>query len=75
MNLVLGGKCLGMQPLSSPWDVLLYRTLDMDMSVRPLLPPPPAPPGVVSDKEKDGKEEPKGKVLAIGRIAEKRTIL
>ncbi|XP_026325656.1 NHL repeat-containing protein 2 [Hyposmocoma kahamanoa] len=57
----LGGKCLGMQPLSSPWDVLLYTTPDMDMSVRPLLPPPPAPPGPASDKDKDGNEETKDK--------------
>ncbi|XP_013133966.1 PREDICTED: NHL repeat-containing protein 2 [Papilio polytes] len=41
----LGGKCLGLQALSSPWDVVLYTTPDMDMSIRPLPPPaPPAPP-------------------------------
>lgn len=65
---ILGGKCLGMQPLSSPWDVLLYTTPDMDMSVRPLLPPPPAPPGLASDKDKDGNEETKGKVHSFGHV-------
>ncbi|XP_045511263.1 NHL repeat-containing protein 2 [Colias croceus] len=43
-----GGKCLGLQALSSPWDILLYSTPDMDMSVRPAppaAPTPPAPPG------------------------------
>lgn len=54
----MGGKYLGLQELSSPWDVLLYTTPDMDMSVRPL-PPPPPPPG--HDKEKDTKPETKEK--------------
>lgn len=57
-----------MQSLSSPWDVLLYTTPDMDMSVRPLLPPPPAPPGSASDKEKAGNEEAKGKRLVISHV-------
>ncbi|CAH2104862.1 unnamed protein product [Euphydryas editha] len=53
-----GGKCLGLQPLSSPWDVVLYTTPDMDMSVRPVLPlPPPPPPGQAPpDKNKEDKE-------------------
>ncbi|XP_052757903.1 NHL repeat-containing protein 2 [Galleria mellonella] len=53
----LGGKCLGLQPLSSPWDILLYTTPDMDMSVRPL----PAPVGKEADKEKSDKEDVKDK--------------
>lgn len=56
----LGGKCLGLQSLSSPWDILLYTTPDMDMTVRPLLPPPPPPPGQ-ADKEKDSKDNVKEK--------------
>ncbi|XP_004929227.1 NHL repeat-containing protein 2 isoform X2 [Bombyx mori] len=50
----LGGKCLGMQPLSSPWDVVLYSTPDLDMSVRPLL-PPPRPPGQPADADRNDK--------------------
>ncbi|XP_063838903.1 NHL repeat-containing protein 2 [Ostrinia nubilalis] len=59
----MGGKCLGLQPLCSPWDVLLYTTPDLDMSVRPLLPPPPPIPPVPgqapAEKEKEVKEETK----------------
>ncbi|XP_061707015.1 NHL repeat-containing protein 2 [Cydia pomonella] len=55
-----GGKCLGFQALSSPWDVVLYRTPDMDMSVRPPPPPPPAPPGLPAP-HKDDKEDDKEK--------------
>ncbi|XP_041972302.1 NHL repeat-containing protein 2 [Aricia agestis] len=67
----LGGKCLGLQALSSPWDITLYTTPDMDMSVRPVLPvphPPGAPPPPPADKddgnEKDKKDE-KRRVLLI----------
>lgn len=56
-----GGKCLGLQALSSPWDILLYTTPDLDMSVRPALPPPPPPPGQAApDKENDAKGDAKG---------------
>ncbi|XP_046961589.1 NHL repeat-containing protein 2 [Vanessa cardui] len=57
-----GGKCLGLQALSSPWDVLLYSTPDMDMSVRPAPPPPPPPPGHAPlDNDKPDKENVKEK--------------
>ncbi|KAJ0181697.1 hypothetical protein K1T71_002419 [Dendrolimus kikuchii] len=55
------GKCLGLQALSSPWDILLFTTPDMDMSVRPIVPLPPPPPGQTVDKEKDEKELTKEK--------------
>ncbi|KAL4715128.1 hypothetical protein ACJJTC_012175 [Scirpophaga incertulas] len=63
----LGGKCLGMQALCSPWDVLLYTTPDLDMSVRTILPPPqppqpPQPPGQPSaNNNKESTSEPKEK--------------
>nr|XP_034824711.1 NHL repeat-containing protein 2 [Maniola hyperantus] len=71
-----GGKCLGLQALSSPWDILLYTTPDLDMSVRPLVPPPPPPPppgqaapgkenaAKLDEKEKEKKDE-KRRVLII----------
>ncbi|KAI8427616.1 hypothetical protein MSG28_002103 [Choristoneura fumiferana] len=62
------GKCMGLQALSSPWDVLLYKTPDMDMSVRPSLPPPPPPPGAPVQPHKD-KDEDKEK------FDEKRRVL
>lgn len=59
-----GGKCLGLQSLSSPWDILLYTTPDMDMSVRPLLPPPPPPPGSTEkEKDKENIDDTNGKHL------------
>ncbi|XP_061379220.1 NHL repeat-containing protein 2 isoform X1 [Danaus plexippus] len=68
-----GGKCLGLQALSSPWDVILYTTPDMDMSVRPSLPPPPPPPpGVtVVEKEIETKDDTKEK----DKKDEKRRVL
>ncbi|KAI5632815.1 thioredoxin-like domain-containing protein [Phthorimaea operculella] len=69
----LGGKCLGLQALSSPWDVLLYTTPDMDMSVRQPLPPPPPPPGAAADKDKDEAEEDKEKEAS--KKDEKRRVL
>ncbi|KAG6459354.1 hypothetical protein O3G_MSEX011337 [Manduca sexta] len=51
-----GGKCLGLQALSSPWDVLLYTTPDLDMSVRPTY-QLPTPPGQAADKDKDKEKE------------------
>ncbi|XP_068621158.1 NHL repeat-containing protein 2 [Battus philenor] len=67
----LGGKCLGLQALSSPWDVALYSTPDMDMSVRSQLPIPPPPlEGTTNPepneeaKEKDKKDD-KRRVLLI----------
>ncbi|KOB77259.1 hypothetical protein OBRU01_04474 [Operophtera brumata] len=51
------GKCLALQALSSPWDILLYTTPDMDMSVRPLAPLPP-PPGQNAGKDKDKADDP-----------------
>ncbi|KAG7311684.1 hypothetical protein JYU34_002737 [Plutella xylostella] len=70
-----GGKCLGLQSLSSPWDVALFTTPDMDMSVRAQPPPPPPVPGAKEpekevkeikeeDKEKD-KKDSKRRVLLI----------
>ncbi|GBP97097.1 NHL repeat-containing protein 2 [Eumeta japonica] len=44
LTTVVSGKCLGMQALSSPWDILLFTTPDMDMSVRSALPLPVATP-------------------------------
>ncbi|XP_039765047.1 NHL repeat-containing protein 2 [Pararge aegeria] len=63
-----GGKCLGLQALSSPWDVLLYSTPDLDMSVRPLLPPPPAPTGsgqTAPDTDSEEKENVKRRVVLV----------
>ncbi|CAH2066351.1 unnamed protein product, partial [Iphiclides podalirius] len=51
----LGGKCLGLQALSSPWDLALYTTPDMDMSVRPQ--PPPPPPGATAPEQRDDAKE------------------
>lgn len=61
-----GGECLGLQALSSPWDIVLFHTPDMDMSIRaPVVPvtsdtdssiPPPPPLPATTDssgKEKD----------------------
>lgn len=62
-----GGKCMGLQALSSPWDVLLYKTPDMDMSVRPTLPPPPPPPGAPAQPHKD-KDDEKGKAITCRSI-------
>ncbi|XP_013200443.1 NHL repeat-containing protein 2 [Amyelois transitella] len=57
-----GGKCLGLQPLASPWDVVLFTTPDMDMSVRPPPTLPPVPPlNGEKDKLKDDREEKKEK--------------
>ncbi|XP_022116461.2 NHL repeat-containing protein 2 [Pieris rapae] len=53
-----GGKCLGQQALSSPWDIILYTTPDMDMSVRPSM---ALPTPVVDNKENTGNEKDKEK--------------
>jgi hypothetical protein len=52
-----------MQALSSPWDVVLYTTPDMDMSVR-ALPPPPPPPGRLAEPDVP-KPEAKGKLTRL----------
>ncbi|CAG9784570.1 unnamed protein product [Diatraea saccharalis] len=59
----MGGKYLGLQTLSSPWDVVQYCTPDLDMSVRapPPPPPPPHPTLVIDDDAATAKPEPKDK--------------
>ncbi|CAK1549734.1 unnamed protein product [Leptosia nina] len=52
-----GGKCLGLQALSSPWDIMLYTTPDLDMSVRPAMPPPPPSAENKENTEKDKEKE------------------
>ncbi|CAK1603371.1 unnamed protein product [Parnassius mnemosyne] len=66
----LGGKWLGLQALSSPWDAVLYTTPDMDMSVRPQLPPPPPPP-----LDQNASAEPKDEVKDKDKKDEKRRVL
>lgn len=56
-----GGKCLGLQALSSPWDIMLYTTPDMDMSVRALPPPPPGAPARTPDNKDDKENKEKDK--------------
>ncbi|VVC99468.1 NHL repeat-containing protein 2 [Leptidea sinapis] len=69
-----GGKCLELQSISSPWDILLYTTADMDMSVRPSLPPPPPPipgsssPDVQEIDDKDDTEKDKKKKGELRRV-------
>ncbi|XP_052747267.1 NHL repeat-containing protein 2 isoform X2 [Bicyclus anynana] len=67
-----GGKCLGLQALSSPWDILLYSTPDLDMSVRPNVPLPPPPPGQTAP---DNENEDKIEVKDIEKLDEKRRVL
>ncbi|XP_049872474.1 NHL repeat-containing protein 2 [Pectinophora gossypiella] len=55
-----GGKCLALQQLSSPWDVVLYTTPDMDMSVRPLQPPLPPPPPTTATTPSDTENKENG---------------